>query len=392
MMDVDGRPFLNLLLQEVARHGFQRILLLLGYQAQRIIQALPARHHLPCGIGLEIDHIVEPEPAGTAGALLHARAMLEPEFLMLNGDSFFDVNLRDLALPLDAAALGRIALRPVDDTARYGAVALEGARVTAFAEKMASRGPGVINGGAYWLKREILDLVTATPSSLERDVFPRLAREGRLAGAVYPGFFIDIGVPEDLARAQALIPWHLSRGAAFLDRDGVLNVDHGYVHRPDEFQWVPGAKEAVRMLNERGFFVFVVTNQAGVARGYYPEADVEALHGWINDELAQAGAHIDAFRYCPHHPTAGQGHYLRDCHWRKPGAGMVQDLLATWPVRLEQSFLIGDQDSDIAAAKAAGIAAHRFEGGDLLRFVERVTAGLSPWPPSGPGSSAGSGA
>ncbi|MCK8787205.1 HAD family hydrolase [Roseomonas sp. NAR14] len=159
------------------------------------------------------------------------------------------------------------------------------------------------------------------------------------------------------------------RPAAFLDRDGVLIEDTGYPHDPARIRWMPGAAAAVRRLNEAGLFVFVVTNQAGVARGLFPEETVQHLHRWMAARLAEAGARIDAFRYCPHHPEAPVEAYRRDCYCRKPAPGMIEKLRAAWPVRMAGSFLIGDKVSDIEAAEAAGLPGHRFSGGDLDAFV-----------------------
>jgi D-glycero-D-manno-heptose 1,7-bisphosphate phosphatase len=159
------------------------------------------------------------------------------------------------------------------------------------------------------------------------------------------------------------------RPAAFLDRDGVLNHDTGYVHTPDRFAWIAGAREAVRYLNDAGYLVFVVTNQAGVAHGYYEEAAIHALHAWMSAELKRGGAHIDAFFHCPHHPEGKVAAYRRDCSHRKPGPGMLLRARQQWRIDWGRSFLVGDRDSDIAAAAAAGIPGHKFPGGDLLAFL-----------------------
>jgi D-glycero-D-manno-heptose 1,7-bisphosphate phosphatase len=159
------------------------------------------------------------------------------------------------------------------------------------------------------------------------------------------------------------------RRALFFDRDGVLNEDLGFVHKPEEFRWVPGAKEAISWLNQSNYLVFVVTNQSGIARGYYGPAEVEALHHWMQGELAAIGAHIDQFAYCPHHPEAAIPAYRQACACRKPRPGMILDLLGTWPVDAARSLLIGDQRRDLEAAQAAGIRAVCFSGGNLHAFV-----------------------
>jgi D-glycero-D-manno-heptose 1,7-bisphosphate phosphatase len=163
-----------------------------------------------------------------------------------------------------------------------------------------------------------------------------------------------------------------TKPAAFLDRDGVLNIDHIYVHTPDRFDWMPGAVEAVKLLNQRGYLVFVITNQSGIARGLYTAQQVEALHRWMNDELKRHGAHIDDFAYCPHHPQGTVAEFSVVCACRKPEAGMIIDLAKRWPVDRTQSFVIGDRDIDVQAAQQAGVPGHLFQAGNLLDFVSRI--------------------
>jgi len=160
------------------------------------------------------------------------------------------------------------------------------------------------------------------------------------------------------------------RPALFLDRDGVLNVDQGYVHRWADFRWIPGAREAVAAANRAGWLVIVVTNQSGVGRGYYTEAEMHALHERMAQDLAALGAHVDAVYFCPHHPDAPEDRYRHpDPPDRKPNPGMLLRALADFPIDRDRSLLVGDKASDMEAARRAGVQALRFRGGDLAAFL-----------------------
>ncbi len=375
MLDVGGRPFLDTLIDELARYDlFDEILLLAGYRAESI----QARYEGAVRGRARLAVSLEQAPLGTARALFHAKDLLREQFLLLNGDSFFDFNILDL-ISRAKSGLVHVALRADASGDRYGRVVLDAGLIRSFiAPGHGAIGP--INAGVYVVDRSIIAGISHLPAALEHDVFPELAATGAMSGTTYRGYFIDIGIPEDLARANRELNERLRRPAVFFDRDGVLNHDTGYTFAPSRLQWIDGAKEAVKAVNDAGYFAFVVTNQSGVARGLYEESHVHALHRWMADEMALIGAHIDAFEYCPDHPDGTIEQYRRVSERRKPAPGMITDLLSRFPVDIAHSHLIGDKEGDLEAARAVGVSGHLFSGGNLEAFVKQYL----PQRPSSP--------
>lgn len=175
------------------------------------------------------------------------------------------------------------------------------------------------------------------------------------------------GVKEDPPSVKVSSP-----PAIFLDRDGVLNIDSGYVYRAQDFQWIDGAMQAIKSFNDVGYLVFVVTNQSGVARGYYTEQDVQKLHKWMNTQLAKEKAHIDAFYYCPHYHESELEEYRKVCQCRKPMPGLIQQAMREWSVDKNKSYLIGDKDTDLQAAAAAEIQGYLFTEENLFTFASKI--------------------
>jgi dTDP-glucose pyrophosphorylase/histidinol phosphatase-like enzyme len=353
-----GQPFLDYLLEMIERHGYEDIILLGGYLGEVLAAAYDGRE-----IGdAKIRVLLEEVPLGTAGALTVAREALDPRFLMMNGDAFFDINLRALEQAShQSGAMATLALRSVGDAARYGRVIEEHGKVVAFLEKDPSRsGPGVINGGIYVLRREILDLVPNLPCSLEQDVFPALVERDEIRGKEFDGYFLDIGLPETLEQGHRELPKVRLRPAAILHRDALVKLTDGDSFRPEAFQWTQGAVEAIRALNDRGYYVLVAGHQSGgeqTTRG-----DLRRLNAAMQERLAPEGAHVD--RFAP-------GHRIDDATRKPKSNGLFEGI---WPIVGERSFYIGATGDDIEAARSAGILGHVFDGGDLARFVHLLLA------------------
>lgn len=167
------------------------------------------------------------------------------------------------------------------------------------------------------------------------------------------------------------------RRAIFFDRDGVLNEDVGYLYQVERFKWIDGAREAIKLCNERGLLAVVVTNQSGIARGFYTSREVDNLHDFMQKNLAEVGAHIDAFYYCPHHPEGSVAEFSIACECRKPKPELILRACRELNIDAAQSVMFGDSERDIKAAEAAGLRAGIFFAeGNLFDAVKKVVDGL----------------
>lgn len=372
MLLVAGEPFLNILIRNFARHGISKVTLLASHCADQITTYY-RQHPVP---GVSIQVVTELERLGTAGALKNAARHLDDMFLLANGDSIFDFNYLELLEQMENKSCQiNLALREVEECSRYGQVTTNDAGlISGFFEKLATaEGPGYINGGVYLLRRTVLDHIGVGVCSLETDVLPRLVAKGKVRGGKYHGYFIDIGIPESYAQANQDFPTQSRRPAIFFDRDGTLNLDAGYTHRPEDLTWVPGAVEAIKRCNDAGCLVIVITNQAGIARGYYSPDDVNVFHSEMQQQLQPHGAHIDSFYFCPHHIDGSVAQYAISCDCRKPKTGLLKQACRDWDIDLESSAMVGDKLTDIIAAENFGIKSYLHEDKNLLHTMRNVS-------------------
>lgn len=345
MAPVCGRPFLRFLLDDLQQKGCERVILATGYKREKIEEFFGTHYR-----GMEVVYSPEESPLGTGGAVKKALSLCKEDWVaVLNGDTYFPV---DFSRMEQAAKPGTIVLvsKKMQNFERYGALELQGNRVTAFHEKTPCA-DGQINGGVYWLERTVLDGISAECFSFETEVLKPFAAQKKVIAVESTGYFIDIGVPEDYTLAQETMRELVSKQkAVFFDRDGTINVDVHYLHRPEDMKLIEGMPEFIRKWNEWGYRVIVVTNQAGIARGYYTEEEMRTLHRAMNAKLAQYGAHIDAFYFCPHHPD-----FTGPCHCRKPEPGMIEDAIREFDLDPAQCILFGDKAWDIEAGQRCGV-------------------------------------
>jgi len=219
MLPINGKPFLDYLLKQVVHFGFKDILLLGGYKSNILDEHYNKRYFLK---GININILTEPKPLGTGGALKFAKAYLYPEFLLMNGDSLFDFDLLDfISFSKNRLWYGKMALRHIKNTSRYGIIKLNKnscliSEIKERSEKSLNTSHTLINGGVYWLKKDVVNFIMPTGfCSLEKDIFPLLIENKLLLGKEYNGFFLDIGIPADYKKAQRILP--LKRPLFFLE-------------------------------------------------------------------------------------------------------------------------------------------------------------------------------
>jgi len=349
MASVGGRPFLEWQIESFRAQGYRDFVLLVGHRKEAIVDHFGDGS----GFGVAIEYSVEEELLGTGGAFLQALERFPCEtFVLANGDTYFPVPL-DSLLARSRSAPGSVwlAAKLVPKPDRYGTIVVDDrGEIRSFREKDPRLDEGFINGGVYCGPASAFAGLAASRCSMETDLFPRLLGERRLRCLAFGEPFIDIGIPEDFRLAQTLIPrWHAQgkRRALFLDRDGILIEDTGYVSRPEDVRILPECLDLLRKARSLGYFLIVVSNQAGVAKGKMTMEDVDRVNGRMQAELAKLGVPLDDIFVCPYHPDGTVPGYAASSLDRKPGPGMILKAAEKWDLDLEKSLLVGDKDSDV---------------------------------------------
>jgi len=360
----EDRCFLDYLIEQLTRHGVSEIILIAGHLGEQV----EARYG-QSPPGCEVIVVREPAPAGTAGALQFARDLLDPVFLMMNGDSFFDVNLLALTSTLAETDLAALALRHVPDASRYGAVEHADGRVLAFREKQAAGGGAWISAGVYAVRRTILDHISTPPCSIEVDVFPALAAAGQLAARPLEGYFIDIGLPDTLAQGRRELPQVRRRPAIIFGPDVAVQLDPLASLHPAGMALTSEAVAAIRAANDLGWFAVVAIDRPGPEPTGYLAEDVRRLQANLQARLAPYGAHIDAIYHRDPQDSAAPGLATDSPLRRDPDADTLGAILRTLPIDAARSLLIYDQAADSAAAQALGLRTRAHAPGGLTGDV-----------------------
>ncbi|OIQ35884.1 MAG: hypothetical protein BM555_03795 [Crocinitomix sp. MedPE-SWsnd] len=350
MADINGKPFIYYLLKYLSEQGIKKVVLSVGYKHE-LIKDFFGEHYLQ----MDIKYAIEDEPLGTGGAIKLALDQIDnDQCFVLNGDTYFDVNLIDLERNGTDCVL---ASKEMNNFDRYGSLELTASDViTNFNEKKFCES-GWINGGTYCIHKNLFSSISKTSFSFEEEVLTPLSRTGQLIAVKSKGYFMDIGIPEDYAQFQKDIYKPITElnidksWTLFLDRDGVINdrLIDDYVKQLNELSILEGVPEAITKFN--GIFkrIVVVTNQQGIGKGMMDENDLEIIHGYMNNIFEDKGGKVEKFYFAPQLVKDGS-------NYRKPGTGMGLHAQKDFPdIEFNKCLMIGDSESDIEFGMKLGM-------------------------------------
>ncbi len=385
LVDVLGTPLLERQLVQLADAGFDRAVILVNHRADLIERFCNDRGDRRMTVTL----IDDGDPAGTAGAVFRALDRLDDEFLVVYGDTLFDLDFARFQRfhAEDPGSAATLFLHPNDHPADSDLVEVnEDGLIRAFhAYPHPSDAwlPNMVNAALYMVrKRSMTDRSDLFPAGavvdFAKDFFPVLAAEGeRLRGYISPEYIKDIGTPARLDRAcadlasgkVAAASLRERQSAVFLDRDGTLNIPNGHISCPDQLQLFPFAAEAVRTLNGSRHRVVLVTNQPVIARGDCTVEGLASIHAKLETLLGREGTFLERIYYCPHHPDSGFAGEVAElkcvCDCRKPAPGLILRARDDLNLDLVASWFIGDSAADVTASAACGVTSVLVRTGEL---------------------------
>lgn len=366
MIEIMGKPILEYQIELLKEQGFKKVTLIVGHLKEKIISYFGNGQRY----GIEINYIQEDTPLGTAGALFYFRDG-EEDVLLINGDIIFDMNLLKLIEFHNAhGAEATIVTHPNDHPYDSGIVECDSdAKVTAWGHKEEKREwyRNNVNAGIHVIGKNVLrQFAELKKTDLDRDILKPLIEHGTLYSYSTTEYIKDMGTPDRYYKVVEDIQSGLvkrrnisrKQKAIFLDRDGTINKYVGFLTDMEEFELKKDAAEAIKLINESEYLAIVVTNQPVIARGEVTEKELNQIHAKMETLLGNEGAYINDIFYCPHHPDAGYDGEVRElkivCNCRKPNIGLFLQAQEKYNIDLEQSWMVGDTQTDMLAGENAG--------------------------------------
>ncbi len=348
LIQFDKIPFLDLILNYYTKFDFQEIILLAGYKGNYFKK----KYHNKLKNLIKIKVITEKKPLGTGGALLKIKKKVKNDFLLLNGDSYFEINFNKIK-KIKKRLVNIFLTKNINykSNKKLSSLSLDKNDRVVFSSKNK-----YMNAGVIFFQKKIFDLFPNDKIfSLEDDFLNKIIEKKNVYGTIENNFFIDIGTPKNLKKARKNLRKVLLKPAVFLDRDGVINIDKGYTHKIKDLKYKPNILNALKLLTEKKYLLFIVTNQAGVAKKKFSISSFFRYQINMKRSLIRRNIYIDDIRYCFYHPEAKIKKYKKNSNFRKPGNLMIESLIKSWFVDKKKSFMIGDKLSDFKAAKKSNL-------------------------------------
>jgi len=340
--------FLDLLIRNFCRYDVNKIYILAGYKGHLIKK----KYHKKKINLVDIECIVEKKPLGTAGCLSQLKNKINNDFIVINGDTYFDIDLSKIInFPLKN---NEIFISLVNNTNYKSNTKLINLSIKNKIVKFDTKS-NLINAGIYKFKKIFLRNIKKKNISLETDLLPNLIKKKSVKGILFNNFFLDIGTPKSYFIAQKKLIRHMTKPAIFLDRDGTINSDKGYTHRIKDLKFLNGVIKGLKLLSNLNYYLFIVTNQAGIAKGHFTVKQFESFQKFMKKKLIKNGAYIDDIEYSPFHPKGKIKKFKKISNLRKPGNLMIKNLKSRWPIDIRNSLMIGDKKTDELCAKKSGL-------------------------------------
>ena len=368
LIKIDDKAIIEHVITNLKKNGFIDIIITVSYMADKIISAIGDGSKY----GVSIDYYIEDRPLGNAGALFELKEELSYDFLLVNGDVMFDVDLgRMVEFHKSKGGLATILVHPNSHPYDSGLLEIDNdGFVTCWRAKEDERKEfykNIVNAGIHILSKRVLDIRPETEKvDLDRQILKPLVVDRELMAYKSTEYVKDMGTPERYEQVCRDYQSGLvsksnlanKQKAIFLDRDGTINKYVGFLKDIDKFELLPKVSEAIRRINDSEYLAIVVSNQPVIARGELTVEGLEEIHNKMETLLGKDGAYVDDIFYCPHHPDKGfEGEVPElkiDCECRKPKPGMLLQAAEKYNIDLSKSWMIGDSERDVLAGKAAG--------------------------------------
>lgn len=367
MIKIDNKPILQHQIECLKNQGFADFILVIGHLGHVIQEYFGDGSQF----GVNIQYYIEMNPLGTAGSLYYLKKDLTEDFIVMNGDVIFDIDFQKfLEFHSQKGSLATLFVHPNSHPYDSSLISLDSENRVAFwyaKKQLPDRYHNCVNAGIHILSPIILNNIKeAKKLDLDNDILKPLIASKKVYGYKSPEYVYDMGTPERLFKATQ--DWYSGKiharnllqkqKAIFLDRDGTLNIYKGFISKPEEIELISGVSEAIKLINESNYLAIVITNQPVIARGECSLNELDEIHAQLETILGEYGGYLDDILFCPHHPDKGfpneRIEYKINCSCRKPNPGLILQAAEKYNIDLSQSYMIGDNISDVDTGLNAG--------------------------------------